>query len=37
MIAMIIQTLSGLGMFLFGMLYMELALKESAGIRFKIG
>jgi phosphate:Na+ symporter len=32
---MIIQTLSGLGMFLFGMLYMELALKESAGIRFK--
>ncbi len=35
MTAMIIQTLSGLGMFLFGMLYMELALKESAGIRFK--
>jgi phosphate:Na+ symporter len=32
---MIIQTLSGLGMFLFGMLYMELALKESAGVRFK--
>ncbi len=30
-----IQTLSGLGMFLFGMLYMELALKESVGIRFK--
>jgi len=31
----LIQTLSGLGMFLFGMLYMELALKESAGVRFK--
>lgn len=35
MTSIIIQTLSGLGMFLFGMLYMELALKESAGIRFK--
>ncbi len=35
MTSMIIQTLSGLGMFLFGMLYMELALKEAAGIRFK--
>ncbi len=35
MTAMLIQTLSGLGMFLFGMLYMELALKESAGVRFK--
>lgn len=32
---MIIQALSGLGIFLFGMLYMELALKEAAGIRFK--
>ena len=32
----IIQALSGLGMFLFGMYYMELALKESAGLRFKI-
>ncbi len=32
---MIIEALSGLGMFLFGMLYMELALKESAGVRFK--
>jgi len=31
----IVQALSGLGMFLFGMLYMELALKESAGLRFK--
>ena len=31
----LIQALSGLGMFLFGMLYMELALKESAGLRFK--
>ena len=30
-----VQALSGLGMFLFGMLYMELALKESAGLRFK--
>lgn len=35
MTAQIIQALSGLGMFLFGMLYMELALKESAGLRFK--
>ncbi len=35
MTMMIIQALSGLGIFLFGMLYMELALKESAGIRFK--
>ena len=35
MTAMIIQALSGLGIFLFGMLYMELALKEAAGIRFK--
>jgi phosphate:Na+ symporter len=32
---MIIQALSGLGVFLFGMLYMELALKEAAGVRFK--
>lgn len=32
----IIQAISGLGMFLFGMYYMELALNESAGIRFKI-
>jgi phosphate:Na+ symporter len=31
----LVQALSGLGMFLFGMLYMELALKESAGLRFK--
>jgi phosphate:Na+ symporter len=31
----IVQALSGLGMFLFGILYMELALKESAGLRFK--
>lgn len=31
----VIQAFSGLGMFLFGMLYMELALKEAAGIRFK--
>jgi len=30
-----VQALSGLGMFLFGMLYMELALKASAGLRFK--
>jgi phosphate:Na+ symporter len=35
MTAQIIQALSGLGMFLFGMLYMELALKESAGLSFK--
>ena len=35
MIATVINTLSGLGMFLFGMLYMELALKEAAGIKFK--
>ena len=35
MTAQIIEALSGLGMFLFGMLYMEIALKESAGIRFK--
>ncbi len=35
MTSIVIQTLSGLGMFLFGMLYMELALKESAGVRFK--
>ncbi len=35
MTAQLIQALSGLGMFLFGMLYMELALKESAGRRFK--
>ena len=35
MIYTIVQALSGLGMFLFGMLYMELALKESAGLRFK--
>ncbi|QOP41736.1 Na/Pi cotransporter family protein [Sulfurimonas marina] len=31
----IIVALSGLGMFLFGMGYMELALKEFAGIKFK--
>lgn len=35
MTAQLIQALSGLGMFLFGMLYMEMALKESAGLRFK--
>lgn len=35
MTAQLIQAISGLGMFLFGMLYMELALKESAGLRFK--
>jgi len=35
MAAQLIQALSGLGMFLFGMLYMELALKEAAGRRFK--
>ena len=35
MIFVLIQALSGLGMFLFGMLYMELALKKSAGVRFK--
>ncbi|NOR55342.1 MAG: Na/Pi cotransporter family protein [Sulfurovum sp.] len=35
MISLLIQALSGLGMFLFGMLYMELALKKSAGVRFK--
>lgn len=35
MTAQLIQAFSGLGMFLFGMLYMELALKESAGLRFK--
>ena len=35
MTAQLIEALSGLGMFLFGMLYMELALKESAGLRFK--
>ncbi len=35
MTSILIQALSGLGMFLFGMLYMELALKESAGLRFK--
>ncbi|WP_304546075.1 Na/Pi cotransporter family protein [Sulfurimonas microaerophilic] len=31
----IVVALSGLGMFLFGMGYMELALKEFAGIKFK--
>ncbi len=31
----IIQVISGLGMFLFGMIYMELAIKEAAGIKFK--
>ena len=31
----IIQVISGLGIFLFGMLYMELALKKAAGIKFK--
>jgi len=35
MTGQLIQALSGLGMFLFGMLYMELALKEAAGRRFK--
>ncbi len=35
MATQLIQALSGLGMFLFGMLYMELALKEAAGRRFK--
>ena len=35
MTAQLIEALSGLGMFLFGMLYMEMALKESAGLRFK--
>ena len=35
MIFVLIQALSGLGMFLFGMLYMESALKKSAGVRFK--
>ncbi|MDX1296422.1 MAG: Na/Pi symporter, partial [Sulfurimonadaceae bacterium] len=35
MTATMIQALSGLGMFLFGMLYMELALKEAAGVKFK--
>ncbi|WP_428738025.1 Na/Pi cotransporter family protein [Sulfurimonas sp.] len=30
-----IEAFSGLGMFLFGMTYMELALKEFAGIKFK--
>lgn len=35
MTTQLIQAVSGLGMFLFGMLYMELALKESAGLRFK--
>ena len=35
MTAQLIEALSGLGMFLFGMLYMEIALKESAGLRFK--
>ncbi|MGB5506700.1 MAG: Na/Pi symporter [Sulfurovum sp.] len=35
MTTQLIQALSGLGMFLFGMLYMELALKEAAGVRFK--
>ncbi|MBU0633017.1 Na/Pi symporter [bacterium] len=35
MITMMIEVFSGLGMFLFGMFYMEAALKELAGIRFK--
>ena len=35
MITMLIEALSGLGIFLFGMLYLELALKEIAGIRLK--
>jgi len=30
-----IQAFSGLGMFLFGRLYIQLALKEAAGVRFK--
>jgi len=35
MIMMLIEAFSGLGIFLFGMTYMELALKEVAGIRLK--
>ena len=35
MVNMVIEVFSGLGMFLFGMFYMEIALKELAGIRFK--
>ncbi|WP_345991198.1 Na/Pi symporter [Sulfurimonas sp. HSL-1716] len=35
MLNMVIEVFSGLGMFLFGMFYMEIALKELAGIRFK--
>ena len=35
MTSILIQALSGLGMFLFGMLYMEMALKKSVGMRFK--
>ncbi|MBD3796562.1 MAG: hypothetical protein IE887_02280 [Campylobacterales bacterium] len=31
----VIVALSGLGMFLFGMTYMELSLKEFAGAKFK--
>ena len=35
MTSMIVQVFSGLGIFLFGMFYMELALKEAAGFRLK--
>lgn len=35
MITVMIEVFSGLGMFLFGMFYMEATLKELAGIRFK--
>ncbi len=35
MTTIIIEALSGLGMFLFGMYYMELSIKEAAGVRFK--
>lgn len=35
MTTMMIEALSGLGMFLFGMYYMELSIKEAAGGRFK--
>ena len=35
MTQIILTALSGLGMFLFGMMYMEQSLKEFAGIKFK--
>lgn len=35
MVVTFVEVLAGLGMFLFGMLYMEAALKNAAGIRFK--